>query len=390
LRETRASFLARGHKPLETVFMDVWGPISTEGRGGEKYFLSIIDDFSRKTVVYPFRDKTQVFEIFKKHITRAERFLDKKLKFIRTDNGLEFDNQHFESYCGQTGVQHEFTNAYTPEQNGVCERFNQTALNNVRSILHSSGMPYKFWPDAAIYFAYTWNRVCHGGQTVTPTKLYSGNKPSVRHLKSFGTVCYIGIPKVKRRSKLDVKSKKGVMVGYGLKTKGYRIWLEDEGKIVETINVTFKEVVESSGLRRGAALGPFLESEEDEGEVTATFENQSPQTPFSRLPESETDDEIGTQGSLPLDDSVPSLRQVNWFRKPIPRRDGSRTDIYYFEDGKTDRLRSLNEIKSYCQKNQILYDPSVFNFSGNNNFRGIVSSDSQPSTSSISSHRGSR
>ena len=105
-----------------------------------------------------------------------------KLKHIRTDNRTEFNNVFFSNFCNKTGVLHKFTNIYTPEQDGVCERVNQTILNCVLSILTHSGMSAKFWPDAAIYYGCSWNRLCHHDQQVTPIELFSGKRPSVCHL----------------------------------------------------------------------------------------------------------------------------------------------------------------------------------------------------------------
>ena len=242
------------HHPLEKVYMDVWGPISIRGKQGERYFLSIIDDFSRKIAIYPIEEKTQVFEIFKRHIIRAERLSGYKLKTIRTDNGTEFKNLSFDSYCIENGIKHEFTNQYTPEQNGVPERANQTILNCVRAILMDSGLPPSFWSEAVIYFGYTWNRVCHKGQCKTPYELFHKKKPVVKHLKAFGSTVFVGVPKAKRNTKLDARAKRGYLVGYALKTHGYRIWLPDEDKIIETINLKFDP--ESTLYRSRAVLGP--------------------------------------------------------------------------------------------------------------------------------------
>lgn len=69
---------------------DLWGPTKVTGRSGEKYFLTITDDFSRKVSVYPLRDKSQVFKVFTNHVKRAERFLNTKVKNVRSDNGRNF------------------------------------------------------------------------------------------------------------------------------------------------------------------------------------------------------------------------------------------------------------------------------------------------------------
>ncbi|GFW09405.1 retrovirus-related Pol polyprotein from transposon TNT 1-94 [Trichonephila clavipes] len=63
----------------------------------------------------------------------------------------------------------------------------------------------------------------------------SGRKPSVLHLKPFGCLAYAGVPK-QIRKKFDMRAKMGIMMGYAQRTKGYRIWLIDENKLVETIN----------------------------------------------------------------------------------------------------------------------------------------------------------
>lgn len=55
----------RSSKPLELLHMDVAGPMDAVSLGGSKYFLTIIDDFSRKVVVYPMTQKSEVFDCFK-------------------------------------------------------------------------------------------------------------------------------------------------------------------------------------------------------------------------------------------------------------------------------------------------------------------------------------
>ena len=45
---------------------------------GQTYFLSVVDDYSRRVSIYPIRDKTEVFTDFRNHAARAERFLEKE------------------------------------------------------------------------------------------------------------------------------------------------------------------------------------------------------------------------------------------------------------------------------------------------------------------------
>ncbi|GFS57124.1 retrovirus-related Pol polyprotein from transposon TNT 1-94 [Trichonephila clavipes] len=69
----------RSKRPLELLHMDLCGPMPTESQGGNKYFLSIIDDYSRKVTVFPIRNKSDVFHTFIRFQKRAERFLSKKI-----------------------------------------------------------------------------------------------------------------------------------------------------------------------------------------------------------------------------------------------------------------------------------------------------------------------
>ena len=358
-KQRRISFKSvdkcKSSRPLERLFLDVWGPISDVGRCGEKYFLCIIDEFSRKTAIYPMRHKTEVFEIFKRHVSRSELMTGHKLKHIRTDNGTEFNNKNFSEFCSKSGVRHEFTNFYTPEQDGVCERANQSILNCVRSILTHSGIPSKFWPDAAIYYAYSWNRLCHRGQKVTPIELFSGKRPSVRHLRPFGSLVYMGVPKQLRRNKLSPKAKIGYFVGYSLKTKGYKIWIKDEDKIYETLNVSFDK--EGRVFRSGAALGAI----DDERPVNLD-QRCEPGIVFNRS-------ETGT-GQPSVNQSPP--RVINWTRTLQRRKVSPRSDVYYYPEGFNRKLKSVREVKEFCTKHNILFDPDLFDFSTLNTYQGPV------------------
>jgi hypothetical protein len=75
---------------LELVHSDVFGPVTVPSLGGSLYYVSFIDDFSRKTWIYFLRKKSEVFEKFKEFKSLVENQTDKKIKVLRTDNGGEF------------------------------------------------------------------------------------------------------------------------------------------------------------------------------------------------------------------------------------------------------------------------------------------------------------
>ncbi|GFQ95450.1 retrovirus-related Pol polyprotein from transposon TNT 1-94 [Trichonephila clavata] len=145
-----------------------------------------------------------------------------------------------DTFLAELGIKHEVTNPYTPEMNGVAERYNLNAIYDIKALLKSSEILHKFWGEALLCFTYAWNRICHKDSNTAPFEKYSGRKPSILHLKPFGWLAYAAVPK-QIRKKFDMRAKIGFLMGYAQRTKGYRIWLIEENKLVETINVRFDE-----------------------------------------------------------------------------------------------------------------------------------------------------
>ena len=90
--------------PLDYIHSDLWGPAQTITHGGSRYFLSIIDDYSRMLWVYVLKSKDNTFETFQTWRKMVENQICKKVKVIRTDNGLEFCNRDFNQMCNEGGI----------------------------------------------------------------------------------------------------------------------------------------------------------------------------------------------------------------------------------------------------------------------------------------------
>ncbi|GFW20905.1 retrovirus-related Pol polyprotein from transposon TNT 1-94 [Trichonephila clavipes] len=326
----------RSKRPLELLHMDLCGPMPTESQGGNKYFLSIIDDYSRKVTVFPIRNKSDVFHTFIRFQKRAERFLSKKVIAVRTDGGLEFCNKDMDNFLTELGIKHEVTNSYTPEVNGVAERFNLTVLDGFETLLKSSEVPHKFWGEALLCFTYAWNRICHKDSNQTPFEKYSGRKPSVLHLKPFGCLAYAGVPK-QIRKKFDMRAKMGIMMGYAQRTKGYRIWLIDENKLVETINVrfdvdkrgiNFRQKV-NSNLGYNLNLPDYYEDDFDRVKDSLTSRLVSKtSTEMPSTSENEIKDNTESQGFSDLSEQQEALMVEvtipNCYKQAIRSRDASK------------------------------------------------------------------
>ena len=90
------------------------------------------------------KHKSDVFGIFKKWKAQVENQTGKKIKYLRTDNGLGYRDKEFIRFCELEGITHHFTVKGTPQQNGVAERMNRTLAERARCMRLNAGLPKVF------------------------------------------------------------------------------------------------------------------------------------------------------------------------------------------------------------------------------------------------------
>nr|GEW81508.1 integrase, catalytic region, zinc finger, CCHC-type, peptidase aspartic, catalytic [Tanacetum cinerariifolium] len=192
---------------LHLLHMDLCGPLRVASINGKLYVLVIVDDYSRYTLVH----------------------------FLRTKD--ETPEEYFDS----VGITHETSAAKTPQQNGVVEHKNSTLVEAARTILIFSHAPLFLWAEAIA-------TACI--------------KPDISYLHVFGALCY---PKNDREDigKLGAKGDIGFFIGYSANSVAYRVYNRRTKKIMETMNVTFDELLatafEQNSSRPGlqnSALAP--------------------------------------------------------------------------------------------------------------------------------------
>jgi transposase InsO family protein len=114
------------------VHGDLCGLVTPATPGGRRYFLLVVDDFSRYMWVVVLGSKGEAVNAIRRTQATAEAECGRKLRVLRTDNGGEFTAAKFTSYCADEGVQCDYSTPYSPQQNGVIERRNQTVVGMTR------------------------------------------------------------------------------------------------------------------------------------------------------------------------------------------------------------------------------------------------------------------
>jgi transposase InsO family protein len=168
------------------------GPIDPPTPGGKRYFLLLVDDHSRYMWISLLATKDQASAAIKKFQAAAELESGHKLKLLRTARGGEFTSKELGEIFSDHGVQRQLTAPYTPQQNGVVERRNQTAVGMARCLLKAKGVPPRFWGEAVTTAVYLLNRGTMKSVTgKTPYEPWCGRRPGVHHLRIFGCVVHV-------------------------------------------------------------------------------------------------------------------------------------------------------------------------------------------------------
>ncbi|GJX26146.1 retrovirus-related pol polyprotein from transposon TNT 1-94 [Tanacetum coccineum] len=167
-------------KVLNTLHMDLCGPMRVQSINGKKYILVIIDDYSRFTWVKFLRSKDETPEFVIKFLKQIQVGLNKTVRYIRTDNGIEFVNQVLTQYYESVSIFHQKSVPRTPQQNGIVERRNRTLVEAARTMLIFSKAPMFLWAEAVATASNGSVRLSTGPTPTffTPGKISSGLVPN--------------------------------------------------------------------------------------------------------------------------------------------------------------------------------------------------------------------
>ncbi|CAI7890781.1 unnamed protein product, partial [Closterium sp. NIES-54] len=233
--------------PLQTPHMDVWGPARVRGQGHERYFLLIVDDYSRYTTVFPLRSKGEVLGVLIDWIRDTRRQLSEKfgsdLPVLRlhSDRGGEFSSDLLRAFCRLKGIRQTFTLPASPQQNRIAERRIGMVMDVARTSMIHAAAPHFLWPFAVQYAAHQINlqpRVSL--PETTPTLRWTGKVDDASAFRVWGSRAFV---RDTAADKLSSRVVPCAFLGFPRDAPGWQFYHPTSGRALSSHDVTFDESV---------------------------------------------------------------------------------------------------------------------------------------------------
>ncbi|CAI7924374.1 unnamed protein product [Closterium sp. NIES-53] len=198
--------------PLQTLHMDVWGPARIRGQGHERYFLLVVEDYSRYTTVFPLRSK---------------------------DRGGEFSSDLLRAFCHLEGIRQTFTLPASPQQNGIAERRIGMVMDVARTSMIHAAAPHFLWPFAVQYAAHQINlqpRVSL--PETTPTLRWTGKVGDASTFRVWGSRAFV---RDTTADKLSSRAVPCVFLGFPPDAFGWQFYHPTSRRVLSSQDLTFDD-----------------------------------------------------------------------------------------------------------------------------------------------------
>ncbi|CAI7864418.1 unnamed protein product [Closterium sp. NIES-53] len=249
--------------PLHTLLMDVWGPAHVSGQSRERYFLLVIDDYTRYTTVFPLCSKSEVIDVFIPWIRTVrlqlrERFgQDLPVLRLHSDRGGEFSSNLLREFCHGEGILQSFTLPDSPQQNGIAERRIGLVMEVARTSMIHAAAPHFQWPFAVRYAAHQlnlWPRVSL--PETSPTLRWTGEVGDASVFRVWGSRAFV---RDTSADKLSARAIPCVFLGFPPNAPGWQFYHPTLRRVLPSQDVTFDESVPFYRLfpYRSAPLPPL-------------------------------------------------------------------------------------------------------------------------------------
>jgi hypothetical protein len=203
--------------------------------------VSFIDDYSKFTLIYLLKKKSDVFQKFRDFQHHVERLFDRKIIAMQTDWGGEY--QKLNSFFQRMGISHLVSCPHAHQQNGPAERKHRHIVEVGLSLLAYASMPLKYWDEAFLTAVYLINHLPSKViQSQTPMERLFGKSGDYSLLRIFGCACWPNLHPYNKH-KLEFRSKQYVFLGYSNLHKGYKCLDISTGRLYIFRDIVFDETV---------------------------------------------------------------------------------------------------------------------------------------------------
>ncbi len=228
---------------LDRVHMDLATHINPTAHDGSKYFLVIMDEYSKMSFTKAFAQKSDVPEYIINWMKQVEKQTARQIKEVRSDNGTEFVNQRLKDFYKEKGIVHQMTIPDTPHQNGFAENKIKNLKQMITCVLTHCKLPHTLWVEALAYITSILNVVVTKKNQTSPYTLFTGREFDIRRFKVFGCVAYLHKNKdlLPKFGTFDHKSVKGIFMGFPENKKGWIVYVPHLNRWLEVYHAHFSE-----------------------------------------------------------------------------------------------------------------------------------------------------
>ncbi|CAI7766100.1 unnamed protein product [Closterium sp. NIES-54] len=218
VRHSSLHLVSPATAPLQTLHMDVWGPARVSGQDCERYFLLVIDDYTRYTTVFPLHSKSEVLDVLIPWICTVRLQLRERFRQV-----LSCD-------CTLTDV-----------QNGTAERRIGLVMEVALTSMIHAAAPHFLWPFAVRYTAHHLN--------LWPRVLLPNTSPTVRWTGKVGdaSVFRVWVSRALVRDtsadNLSARTISCVFLGFSLDTPGWQFYHSTLRPVLPSQDITFDESI---------------------------------------------------------------------------------------------------------------------------------------------------
>uniref|UniRef100_A0AAV1T9S2 Uncharacterized protein n=1 Tax=Peronospora matthiolae TaxID=2874970 RepID=A0AAV1T9S2_9STRA len=217
------------------ICSDLKGPMTPRDRLGNRYLVNFVDHKSNYCRVLLARTKDAAAKQFEAFLVHFEKLFGFKVHVLLTDGGREYAN--VDLLCERTGVARQVSEARNQASNGKAKRMHRTVLNLARSMIFACALPLMFWGDAVLYAVHILNRspTRANAKRASPFEVLTGKTPDLRGIDVFGSQC--SVYRDPRKNSLLQRSGRAIIVGFSEETKGYKVLLPRDNKVVVTQHI---------------------------------------------------------------------------------------------------------------------------------------------------------